>query len=107
MSPPWAEYLNPRLPDPCPHLGTLSLLTFPDAAHLELVRQCLSALANVLEIVWLPLFTVVELVTDDGRVYAPRSLPARVAGRSCVYTHLRERWVYQIVPRFQRRAFKL
>lgn len=83
---PKAPYLNPRLPDPCPHLR-LPRMEFPTDADNVTVLEALKPLANVRAVMYLPFWTVVELVYGDNRVYERRSLPGTVAGRTTMYHH--------------------
>ncbi|CAI7665686.1 unnamed protein product [Penicillium discolor] len=49
--------------------------------------KALKPLANVRAVVYLPLWTVVELEYGDNRVYERMSLPRIVAGRTTMYHH--------------------
>ena len=83
---PNGPYSNPRVPDPCPHLH-LPRMEFPTDADNVAVLKALEPLANIRAVVYLPWWTVVELVYGDNRVYGPRSLPGTVAGRTTIYHH--------------------
>lgn len=59
----------------------------PSQTQIEEILKALSSIANVKAITWAGWCCYVELWTGDGRVYEPRSLPGRVAGRTTIYHH--------------------
>lgn len=83
---PKAPYSNPQIPDPCPHMH-LRRMEFPTDADNIALLKALKPLANVRAVVYLPLWTVVELEYGDNRVYERISLPGTVAGRTTMYHH--------------------
>ncbi|KAF7712048.1 Uncharacterized protein PECH_005270 [Penicillium ucsense] len=83
---PKSPYPNPRLQDPCPGVYWPKM-SFPTREQNAKVLTSLVAFANVRAIIYLPCWTIVELYSGDGRVYEPRSLPGRVAGRTTLYHH--------------------
>ncbi|KAF4771055.1 hypothetical protein HAV15_012550 [Penicillium sp. str.  len=84
---PKAPYSNPRIQDPCPHLH-LPRMEFPTDVDNVTLLKALKPLANVRAVVYLPLWTVVELEYGDNRVYERMSLPGIVAGRTTMYHHV-------------------
>jgi len=81
-----APYANPRVRDPCPHLGWRRMQT-PRKSQMIDVISVLTELANIQRVNFLPTSIVVELVHGDGRVYPWASLPGVVAGLTTTYHH--------------------
>ncbi|PLB50792.1 hypothetical protein P170DRAFT_508920 [Aspergillus steynii IBT 23096] len=79
-------YSNPRIKDPCPNLAW-PRMSFPTREQSVRLLTALKPLANIRGIIYLPNWTIVELRYGDGRIYEPRSLPGRVAGRTTLYHH--------------------
>lgn len=82
----FAPYPNPRLPDPCPHLGWKRMQTPKKSQMVDVISVCLER-ANVQRVNFLPEAILVELVHGDGRVYPYGSLPGMVAGLPTTYHH--------------------
>ncbi|KAL6713932.1 hypothetical protein ACLMJK_008426 [Lecanora helva] len=81
-----APYVNPRLPDPLPHL-TWPKYTNPTRDQIGEVVTTLNQLMNVKGVLFLPIHNVVELDSSDDRTYEPGSLPGIVGQRTTTYHH--------------------
>lgn len=75
-----SHYANPRINDPCPHIGW-PRLSNPNHAQRIGILTALENFADVESITFLPRMTVIDLTHDDNRIYDAKSLPGIVAGR--------------------------
>ncbi len=78
--------VGPRIPDPCPNISW-EKWSAPNKQQKLIILEALGALANIRRINFLQRMIVVELHHDDGRHYAIRSLPGKVAGVTTTYHH--------------------
>ncbi|CAG8282784.1 unnamed protein product [Penicillium salamii] len=83
---PESGYSNYRVPDPCPTLQWLKM-AHPTNSQMVAVLEAIAPIAHVKAAIFLPIWTIFELETGDGRSYKKCSLPGVVAGRTALYHH--------------------
>ncbi|KFY47121.1 hypothetical protein V494_00165 [Pseudogymnoascus sp. VKM F-4513 (FW-928)] len=86
---PTSGYANPRVPNPCPEVQW-ERMTFPTKDQNIAILTALEPIANVRAIIYMPIWTIVELEYGDGREYQLASLPGTVGARTTLYHHEEE-----------------